>query len=100
VRVQGAVVWLDEVAEGALVAAASTVEEPPVRPRALRGGRLFRLLLGPDDDAVAAFVDRDSRVSPEYAVTKRASWRVAFRFAPQAAVRLAVPISRLPCGTI
>jgi hypothetical protein len=60
VGVQRRAVWLDEVAEGALVAAASTVEQPPVRSlQAIRAGRLLRLLLGPDDDAVVAFLDRD-----------------------------------------
>jgi hypothetical protein len=97
VGVQRGAVWLDEVAEGALVAAASTVEQPPVRsPQALRVGRLRRLLLGPDDDAVAAFFDRDPRVSPGYAAKRRAGRRVAFRSTPQTAVRLAVPISQFP----
>jgi hypothetical protein len=60
VGVQRGAVWLDEIPEGALVAAASTVEQPPVRsPEAVRFGRLLRLLLSPDDVAVAALLDRD-----------------------------------------
>jgi hypothetical protein len=59
VGVQRGVVWLYEVAEGAFVAGASTVYQPPVRsPQAIRAGRLLRLLLGPDDDAASAFLDR------------------------------------------
>jgi hypothetical protein len=52
-------VRLDEVAKGALVASASTFEQPSVRsPWRVRAGRLPRLVLDPDDDAVAAFLDR------------------------------------------
>jgi hypothetical protein len=57
VGVQRGAVWRNEVPEGALVAAASTVEQPPVRlPQTIRVGQ--RLVFGPDDDAVAAFLDR------------------------------------------
>jgi hypothetical protein len=46
VGVQRGAVWLDEVAEGALVAAARTVEQPPVgSPETTGVGRLLRLLV-------------------------------------------------------
>jgi hypothetical protein len=70
---QRGAVRLDEVPERALVASAGTLEEPPV----------LRPVPGTDDVAVAALLDRLSRVSPAYAVTRRASWRVAFRSAPE-----------------
>jgi hypothetical protein len=58
--VESGAVRLDETAEGTLVAAASAVEQPPVRSsEAIRVGRLPRLLLGPDDDAGAGFLDCD-----------------------------------------
>jgi hypothetical protein len=59
VGVQRGAVGLDEIAEGALVAGASKIDQPPVRtPQAIRVARLLRLLLGPDDDAASAFLDR------------------------------------------
>jgi hypothetical protein len=60
VGVQRGAVRLDEVAEGALVAGAGAVEQPPVRsPQAIRVGGLLRLFGGPDDDAALAFLDCD-----------------------------------------
>jgi hypothetical protein len=59
VGVQRGAVWLDEVPESVLVAAASTLEQPPVRsPQTIRGGQPVRLLLKRDDVAVAALLDR------------------------------------------
>jgi hypothetical protein len=60
VGVQRGAVWLDEVPESVLVAAASTLEQPPVRsPQTIRAGQPVRLLLERDDVAVAALLDRD-----------------------------------------
>jgi hypothetical protein len=58
--VERGAVRLDEAAEGTLVAAASAVEQPPVRSsEAVWLGRLRRLILGADDDAGAGFLDCD-----------------------------------------